>query len=89
VDLNNGAEGLFYFDSGFRPVPLEQHFIGVKGKPGTTISNDNLNKVCWSKVLDTVKEGHQVMVFVHSRKDTVKTAQLFREFATSQGYTGM
>ncbi|CAJ0834499.1 14079_t:CDS:10, partial [Entrophospora sp. SA101] len=89
VDLNNGAEGLFYFDSGFRPVPLEQHFIGVKGKPGTTISNDNLNKVCWSKVLDTVKEGHQVMVFVHSRKDTVKTAQLFREFATSQGYTDL
>lgn len=50
MDLNNGAEGLFYFDGGFRPVPLEQHFIGVKGKAGTTISNDNLNKVCWSKV---------------------------------------
>lgn len=29
------------------------------------------------------------MVFVHSRKDTLKTAQLFREFATSEGHTGM
>ncbi|SRR6266540_2399633 len=50
VDLKNGAEGLFYFDGGFRPVPLEQHFIGVKGKPGSSTSNNNLNRVCWEKV---------------------------------------
>ncbi|CAG8491424.1 14313_t:CDS:10, partial [Racocetra fulgida] len=85
VNLNNGAEGLFYFDGGFRPVPLEQHFIGVKGKPGSATSNNNLNHVCWEKVLDLVKKGHQVMVFVHARKETVKTAQLLREYAIKEG----
>ncbi|CAG8452307.1 15922_t:CDS:10, partial [Dentiscutata erythropus] len=81
VNLNNGAEGLFYFDGGFRPVPLEQHFIGIKGKPGSAISNNNLNTV-----LDLVKKGHQVMVFVHARKETVKTAQLLREYAIKDGH---
>ncbi|RIA90966.1 Sec63 Brl domain-containing protein [Glomus cerebriforme] len=88
VDLKNGAEGLFYFDGGFRPVPLEQHFIGVHGSSGT-ISNSNLNRVCWEKVLDLVKEGHQVMVFVHSRKDTVKTARTLNEFAVKEGYSDL
>ncbi|GBC25635.1 uncharacterized protein OCT59_020043 [Rhizophagus irregularis] len=84
VDLKNGAEGLFYFGGGFRPVPLEQHFIGVKGSFGT-VSNNNLNRVCWDKVSDLVREGHQVMVFVHSRKDTVKTARTLSEFAVKEG----
>lgn len=29
-----------------------------------------------SQVLDAVKNGHQAMVFVHSRKDTVKTGRI-------------
>ncbi|CAG8588117.1 16579_t:CDS:10, partial [Funneliformis mosseae] len=85
VDLKNGAEGLFYFDGGFRTVPLEQHFIGVKGKPGSIISNNNLNIICWKKVLDLVREKHQVMIFVHSHKDTVKTAKVLHEFAYEYG----
>ncbi|CAG8625487.1 3625_t:CDS:10, partial [Funneliformis caledonium] len=85
VDLKNGAEGLFYFDGGFRTVPLEQHFIGVEGKPGSIISNNNLNIICWKKVLDLVREKHQVMIFVHSRKDTVKTAKVLHEFAYEYG----
>ena len=38
----NKMAGLFYFDASFRPVPLEQHFIGVKGKAGSRTSRDNL-----------------------------------------------
>ncbi|CAG8568952.1 618_t:CDS:10 [Ambispora leptoticha] len=82
----NVMRGLYYFDAGYRPVPLAQHFIGVKGKAGTTTSNNNLNRVCWEKVLGLVKAGHQVMVFVHARKDTVKTAQMLREMATTEGH---
>ncbi|CAI2174252.1 1160_t:CDS:10, partial [Funneliformis geosporum] len=89
VDLKNGAEGLFYFDGGFRPVPLEQHFIGVKGKPDSIISNNNLNMVCWKKVLDLIREKHQVMVFVHSRKDTVRTAKVLHEFASYDGHSDL
>ncbi|KAI0265187.1 Sec63-domain-containing protein [Gloeopeniophorella convolvens] len=73
--------GLFYFDSSFRPVPLEQHFIGVKGKPGSPHSKMNLDRVTFEKVSELVREGHQVMVFVHARKETVKAALAIRETA--------
>src|SRR5690606_20504236 len=46
----NKRAGLFYFDASFRPVPLEQHFIGVKGKPNSKQSRDNLDQVAFEKV---------------------------------------
>ena len=77
----NRFAGLFYFDASFRPVPLEQHFIGVKGKPGTKGSRDNLDQTAFEKVREMVEKGHQVMVFVHSRKDTVGTSRTFIQMA--------
>ena len=81
----NPRRGLFYFDSSFRPVPLEQHFIGVKGKPNSAQSKRNLDKVAFEKVAELVREGHQVMVFVHARKETVKTAMALKEAALIEG----
>lgn len=78
-------QGLFFFDSSFRPVPLEQHFLGVKGKPGSLVSKKNLDLATFTKVLDLVRQGHQVMVFVHARKETVKSAQALREAALEEG----
>ncbi|KAI7462709.1 Sec63-domain-containing protein [Hortaea werneckii] len=40
----NRMAGLFYFDQSFRPVPLEQHFLGVKGKAGSKTSRENTDK---------------------------------------------
>ncbi len=77
----NLYQGMFYFDSSFRPVPLKQHFIGVKGKPGSSTSQSYMNQVCYEKVVDLVAQGHQVMVFVHARKETVKTASYLRDEA--------
>ncbi|KAH9061031.1 Sec63-domain-containing protein [Lactarius vividus] len=74
--------GLFFFDSSFRPVPLEQRFIAVKGKPGSPQSRMNLDLVTYEKVSELVREGHQVMVFVHARKETVKAALALREAAS-------
>ena len=81
----NRYTGLFFFDSSFRPVPLEQHFVGVKGKPGSMQSRTNLDQAAFDKVAQLVKDGHQCMVFVHARKDTVKTAQTLREKAIAEG----
>ncbi|KAK4052108.1 putative steryl acetyl hydrolase mug81 [Microbotryomycetes sp. JL201] len=81
----NRYQGLFYFDASFRPVPLEQHFIGVKGKPGSAVSRANLDQATFDKVAELLRAGHQVMVFVHARKDTVKTAQMLREKAQEEG----
>ncbi|KAG0246557.1 Sec63 Brl domain-containing protein [Mortierella sp. GBAus27b] len=77
----NPYQGLFYFDGGFRPVPLEQHFCGVRGKYGSPQYTRGLDQTCYDKVADLVKQGHQVMVFVHARKDTVKTAQMLKQKA--------
>jgi antiviral helicase SLH1 len=81
----NPYVGLFFFDSSFRPVPLEQHFIASKGKPGGAASKENLDHATYDKTLDLVKDGHQVLIFVHARKDTVKTAQMLREKAIENG----
>ena len=77
-------KGLFYFDSSFRPVPLQQHFIGVKGKPGSAQSRMNLDLVTFEKVSELVQDGHQVMVFVHARKETVKAALALQEAAAKE-----
>lgn len=52
-------EGLFVFDGRFRPVPLGQTFIGVKGTSSYQVANE-MDKVCYDKVLDNVEKGHQV-----------------------------
>ncbi|KAK9453183.1 Sec63 Brl domain-containing protein [Dipodascopsis uninucleata] len=78
-------EGLFYFDASFRPVPLEQHFIGVKGKAGSRQASENTDRVTYEKVVDMLRQGHQIMVFVNSRKDTLKTVNMLREMAATEG----
>ncbi|PHH71146.1 hypothetical protein CDD80_5490 [Ophiocordyceps camponoti-rufipedis] len=80
----NRYAGLFYFDASFRPVPLEQHFIGVKGKAGTKQSKENLDTVAFDKVKEMLGRDHQVMVFVHSRKDTMVTAKMLHQKAMDQ-----
>lgn len=81
----NPYQGLFFFDSGFRPVPLEQHFLGIKGKPNSVVTKERMDKACYDKVWEMVEQGHQVMVFVHARKETVRTAQALREEMMAEG----
>ncbi|KAI0890458.1 Sec63-domain-containing protein [Annulohypoxylon maeteangense] len=85
----NRYAGLFYFDASFRPVPLEQHFVGVKGKPGSKISRENLDTVAFEKVQDMLEEDHQIMVFVHSRRDTLLTAKMLYQKASDQAATDL
>ncbi len=83
----NRSAGMFYFDGSFRPVPLEQRFIGVKqvkGKDGARLTRENLDAVCFEKVRDMLEQGHQVMVFVHSRRDTLQTAKMLYEKAADE-----
>ncbi|KAF8497286.1 hypothetical protein JB92DRAFT_2745844, partial [Gautieria morchelliformis] len=77
-------QGFFYFDSSFRPIPLEQQ-LGLKGKANSPVAHRNLDQVTYQKVIDLIRAGLQVMVFVHARKETVKTAQAIREAALADG----
>ncbi|KAI0013120.1 Sec63-domain-containing protein [Xylariaceae sp. FL0662B] len=88
----NRYAGLFYFDASFRPVPLEQHFIGVrvgKGKEAWKQTKENLDFVSYEKVRDMLEQDHQVMVFVHSRRDTLLTANTLYEKALENATTDL
>uniref|UniRef100_A0A803P9U3 RNA helicase n=1 Tax=Cannabis sativa TaxID=3483 RepID=A0A803P9U3_CANSA len=70
----NPDTGLFFFDSSYRPVPLAQQYIGIS-EQNFAARNELLNEICYKKVVESLRQGHQAMVFVHSRKDTAKTAE--------------
>eukprot|EP00727_Mastigamoeba_balamuthi_P005510 m51a1_g1579 putative activating signal cointegrator 1 complex subunit 3 (2006) ;mRNA; r:104604-111515 len=72
--------GVFYFDSTYRPVPLSMKFIGLRESNPLRAKNA-MNDVCYEKVVDSLRRGYQVMVFVHSRKETVSTARRIVELA--------
>ncbi|KAH7850882.1 hypothetical protein Vadar_004154 [Vaccinium darrowii] len=76
----NPDTGLFFFDSSYRPVPLAQQYIGISEHNFQARTN-LLNEICYNKVVDSLRRGHQAMVFVHSRKDTGKTAEKLVELA--------
>lgn len=73
----NRSVGMYYFDLSFRPIPLQQQLLGVRGKAGSSLARENIDKVSYEKLVDYIEQGLQVMVFVHSRKDTIKTARTF------------
>lgn len=73
----NRSVGMYYFDQSFRPIPLQQQLLGVRGKAGSMTSRENIDKVSYDKLVEYIEQGLQVMVFVHSRKDTIKSARGF------------
>ncbi|EEY56109.1 DEAD/DEAH box RNA helicase, putative [Phytophthora infestans T30-4] len=113
---NGGKGGLFFFDATYRPVPLDQTFIGVstnaslkealglsaaelstvtaseedlakeKKAVGATMSKQRqiqlmMNKLTLAHCLKQVQHSEQVMVFVHSRKETAATMHSIVELA--------
>lgn len=74
-------KGLFHFDGTYRPCPLKQEFIGVTDKKAIK-QLKAMNDVCYTKVLEQVGQNRQQMlIFVHSRKETAKTAKYIRDKA--------
>jgi len=77
------AKGLFFFDNRFRPVPLAQQYVGVTVRKPLQ-RHQLINDICYAKVAAGAGK-HQTLVFVHSRKDTVKTARHLRDAAAADG----
>ncbi|KAF9914159.1 DEIH-box ATPase [Lobosporangium transversale] len=78
----NTDRGMFHFDGTWRPCPLKQEFIGITEKKAIK-RFQVMNEVTYEKVMEhvTQPEGDQVLIFVHSRKETGKTAQTLRDMA--------
>lgn len=83
VDLH---QGLFHFDNSYRPVPLSQQYIGITVKKPLQ-RFQLMNDVCYEKVM-AVAGKHQVLIFVHSRKETAKTARAIRDAALANDTLG-
>ncbi|QKX54132.1 uncharacterized protein TRUGW13939_01216 [Talaromyces rugulosus] len=76
----DATKSLFHFDGTYRPCPLRQEFIGVTDKKAIK-QLKTMNDVCYNKVLENCAKGHQMLIFVHSRKETAKTARYIRDKA--------
>ncbi|KAI3960834.1 hypothetical protein MKW92_027349 [Papaver armeniacum] len=72
-------KGLFHFDNSYRPCPLAQQYIGITVKKPLQ-RFQLMNEVCYEKVMATAGKS-QVLIFVHSRKETVKTAKAIKDTA--------
>jgi pre-mRNA-splicing helicase BRR2 len=74
--------GLFFFDNTYRPVPLEQIYCGITEKKALK-ANILMNEICYEKVIERAGK-HQILVFVHSRKETARTAKIIRDMALAR-----
>ncbi|KAI9005728.1 Sec63 Brl domain-containing protein [Hyaloraphidium curvatum] len=81
----NLYKGLFFFDASYRPVPLGQTFVGIKAPAGVRAHTVIQDRYAYEKALEFVRQGKQVMIFVHARKATVKSAMSLRDMAAQEG----
>lgn len=72
-------KGMFFFDNSYRPVPLQQQYIGVTEKKALK-RFQLMNEICYEKVLQQAGKN-QVLIFTHSRAETAKTALALRDLA--------
>jgi len=77
---------LFYFDNSFRPVPLEQQYIGITEKKALK-RFQLMNEITYEKVVEQAGKN-QVLIFVHSRKETAKTGKEIRRMAEENDTLG-
>lgn len=79
-------ENLFAFPNSYRPVPLGLNFVGISVKAPFK-RFQLMNKLCYEKVSEHAG-SNQCLVFVHSRKETAKTAKLMRDTAVEDNTIG-
>jgi len=73
-------KGMFFFDHSYRPVPLQMQYIGITER--NAFKRFTLqNEVCYEKAVIQRKNGNQMLIFVHSRAETGKTAKALRDLA--------
>nr|WCZ58665.1 U5 small nuclear ribonucleoprotein 200 kDa [Seculamonas ecuadoriensis] len=82
----NVETGLFHFDASYRPVPLTQQYIGISERKALK-RMQLMDQITYEKVMEQAGKN-QVLVFVHSRKETAKTARAIRDTALERDTLG-
>ncbi|KAA0166650.1 hypothetical protein FNF27_07480 [Cafeteria roenbergensis] len=80
----NPETGLFHFGPDFRPVPLAQTFFGVAERNAWR-RRERMTELAFDKCVEAMEREKQVMVFVHSRKDTGRTGMEIASLAAKSG----
>lgn len=76
-------KGLFFFDHSYRPVPLQMQYVGITER--NAFKRFQLqNEICYEKALVQRENGNQMLIFVHSRAETGKTAKALRDIALAR-----
>lgn len=71
----------FYFDSTYRPIPMRQQYIALtESKKVFKMIND----IVYEKVIERLVDHSQILIFVHSRPDTAKTAEFIKSKALEE-----
>lgn len=80
VGLFIGApdHAIFHFGAEYRPCLLAQQYVGIKEKRAI-MKVAAMNEAVLEKVAECRQGNRQLIVFVHSRKDTARTAQWLAE----------
>ena len=82
----NPEKGLFFFDHSYRPVPLQMQYLGITEK--NAFRRFQLqNEICYEKALEQRQNDNQILIFVHSRIETGKTAKALRDLAAERNET--
>lgn len=71
-------DGVFYFDSSYRPCPLEQKFVGIKDQKALK-KKIAINEACFDQTCNVLKRNQQLIIFVHLRNETAATAEYLIE----------
>ena len=77
----NLKTGLYYFGPEYRPVPLDQTLVGITEKSRQKAKTE-MNNQAYKKLMVALERGKQVMIFVHSRKETSTTAEALRDLCS-------
>lgn len=79
---------MYHFGPEFRPVPLDQTFVGITEKQKVR-RNDIMNQNACEKMVTALERGKQVMIFVHSRKETSRSAEAMRDLTAKMGTSNL
>lgn len=80
----NEVSGLFFFGPEYRPIPLDQTFIGLteKSRPKR---EEQMNMKVYEKMVAALEAKKQVMIFVHARRETSKTIRAILDLCSKFG----
>lgn len=70
----------------YRPVPLEQQYVGITEKKAVK-RYQIMNDIVYDKVMEHAGRN-QILIFVHSRKETGKTARALRDMCLDKDTLG-